>query len=62
VLSAELAMGVKRHELNDAQWAKIALLLPDKAGDPGRTGSDNRFVYEWMFVGFAVWSALVRFT
>ena len=55
-------MGVKRHELNDAQWAKIALLLPDKAGDPGRTGSDNRFVYEWMFVGFAVWSALVRFT
>lgn len=30
-------MGIKRYELNDAQWVKIALLLPGKAGDPGRT-------------------------
>lgn len=31
-------MGIKRYELSDGQWAKIALLLPGKAGDPGRTG------------------------
>jgi len=44
-------MGIKRYELNDAQWAKIALLLPGKAGDPGRTGSDNRlFVTECLWV------------
>lgn len=35
-------MGVKRYELNDAQWERIALLLPGKASDPGGTGSDNR--------------------
>jgi hypothetical protein len=25
-----------------AQWERIALLLPGKAGDPGRTAADNR--------------------
>jgi hypothetical protein len=35
-------MGVKRYELNDRQWARIAGLLPGQAGDPGRTASDNR--------------------
>jgi putative transposase len=35
-------MGVKRYELNEAQWQGIAALLPGKAGDPGRTGQDNR--------------------
>ncbi len=35
-------MAAKRYELRDGQWAKIAPLLPGKAGDPGRTGSDNR--------------------
>jgi transposase len=30
-------MGIKRYELNEAQWAKIAPLLPGKANDPGRT-------------------------
>jgi len=30
-------MGIKRYELNEAQWAKIAALLPGKANDPGRT-------------------------
>jgi putative transposase len=34
-------MGIKRYELNDAHWATIALLLPGKAGDPGRMSSDN---------------------
>ena len=33
-----------KSELNNAQWAKIALLLPGKSGDPGRTGSDNRLL------------------
>jgi putative transposase len=35
-------MAAKRYELSDVQWARIATLLPSKAGDPGRTGSDNR--------------------
>lgn len=29
-------MGIKRYELNETQWARIAPLLPGKAGDPGR--------------------------
>ena len=32
----------RRHELTDAQWNQIQDLLPGKAGDPGRTASDNR--------------------
>lgn len=43
-------MGIKRYELTDAQWAKVAPLLPGKAGDPGRTGSDNR-----LFVNGCLW-------
>jgi transposase len=43
-------MGVKRYELNEAQWARIALLLPGKFGDPGRSGADNR-----LFVNGVVW-------
>ncbi|ATP18525.1 hypothetical protein BV87_09070 [Sphingobium yanoikuyae] len=43
-------MGIKRYELTEAQWARIALLLPGKAGDPGRTGSDNR-----LFVNGCLW-------
>lgn len=35
-------MASRRYELSDGQWAKIAALLPGKAGGPGRTGSDNR--------------------
>ncbi|MFS8148899.1 IS5/IS1182 family transposase, partial [Rhizobium sp. BR 249] len=31
-------MAVKRYELNESQWSRIAPLLPGKAGDPGRTG------------------------
>ncbi|HWT12995.1 MAG TPA: IS5/IS1182 family transposase, partial [Allosphingosinicella sp.] len=30
-------MGISRYELSDAQWERIAPLLPGKAGDPGRT-------------------------
>ena len=35
-------MAARRYELSGVQWATIASLLPGKAGDPGRTGSDNR--------------------
>ena len=41
---------VKRYELSDAQWARICELLPGKACDPGRTGSDNR-----LFVNGCLW-------
>ncbi|HWU17086.1 MAG TPA: IS5 family transposase [Devosia sp.] len=41
---------MKRYELSDAQWERIAPLLPGKAGDPGRTGSDNR-----LFVNGVLW-------
>ena len=41
----------RRHELTDAQWAKIEGLLPGKAGDPGRTAADNRtFVNACLYV------------
>jgi transposase len=41
---------VKRYELTDAQWQRIEALLPGKAGDPGRTGRDNR-----LFVNGVLW-------
>ena len=41
---------VKRYELTDAQWRRISGLVPGKAGDPGRTGSDNR-----QFVNGVLW-------
>ena len=43
-------MAAKRYELSDAQWVRIAPLLPGKASDPGRTGSDNR-----LFVNGCLW-------
>src|SRR5476651_2639974 len=43
-------MGVKRYELNEAQWSRIAPLLPGKAGDPGRTAADNR-----VFINGVLW-------
>jgi putative transposase len=43
-------MGVKRYELNEGQWERIASHLPGKASDPGRTGGDNR-----VFVNGVLW-------
>ena len=43
-------MVVKRYQLSEAQWLKIAPLLPGKMTDPGRTGSDNR-----LFVNGCLW-------
>lgn len=40
----------KRYELSDEQWARMASLLPGKAGDPGRTAADNR-----LFVNGVLW-------
>ncbi len=41
---------VKRYELSDDQWEQLALLLPGKVGDPGRSGEDNR-----LFVNGVLW-------
>jgi putative transposase len=43
-------MSAKRYELNQAQWERIEPLLPGKAGDPGRTATDNR-----LFVNGVLW-------
>ena len=32
--------------LNDAQWQRIAPLLPGREGDPGLSGEDNRLLVE----------------
>jgi transposase len=37
---------VDRFVLSDAQWARIAELIPGKTGDPGRSGTDNRLFVE----------------
>ena len=41
---------VERYELTDAQWRRIEGFVPGKAGDPGRTGADNR-----RFVNAVLW-------
>ena len=41
-----------RHGLTDAQWARIAALVPGKKSDPGRTGADTR-----LFVDAVLWIA-----
>ena len=43
-------MAIKRYELSEAQWAKIASLLPGKISDPGRSGSDSR-----LFINGCLW-------
>lgn len=40
----------KRYELTQAQWERIAPMLPGKEADPGRTGGDNR-----LFVNGCLW-------
>jgi len=43
---------MRRYELREDQWAKIASLLPGKEGDPGRSAEDNR-----QFVHAVLWIA-----
>ena len=38
-----------RSALSDEQWERIALLLPGKPGDRGRTAADNRLFLEAVF-------------
>ena len=50
-----------RELLNDAQWERIAPLLPGKEGDPGRSGEDNRLFVEavlWLVRTGAPWRDL----
>lgn len=54
-------MASKRYELSDGQWARIASLLSGKAGDPGRTGADNRLFVKgclWVLRSGAHWHDL----
>jgi transposase len=47
--------------LKDAQWERIAPLLPGKDGDPGRSGQDNRLFVEavlWLVRAGAPWRDL----
>src|SRR5882724_7013856 len=50
LLIRSVLMGVNRYELSEAQWARIAAMLPGKVGDPGRSGVDNR-----LFVNGVLW-------
>src|SRR5258708_11136306 len=50
VLARSQVMGIKRYELSEEQWLRIEPLLPGKAGDPGRSGTDNR-----LFVNGCLW-------
>ena len=43
---------MRRYELREDQWLKIAPLLPGKVTDPGRSGQDNR-----QFVQAVLWIA-----
>ena len=50
-----------RDVLSDAQWERLAPLLPGKPGDPGRSGEDNRLFFEallWMARTGAPWRDL----
>src|ERR1700740_988145 len=54
-------MGVKRYELSEAQWVRIAPMLPGKATDPGRTAADNRLFVDgvlWVLRSGARWHDL----
>jgi transposase len=47
-----------RELLTDAQWERVAPLLPGKAGDPGRSGANNRLFFEtvlWVARTSAPW-------
>src|SRR3569623_244290 len=54
-------MGIKRNEVSEAQWERIAPLLPGKASDPRRTAVDNRLFVNgdlWVLRSGARWSDL----
>ncbi len=48
----------KRYEVTEAQWERIADLLPGKAGHAGRTATDNRLSVNgvlWVLRSGAYW-------
>jgi transposase len=50
-----------RMMLSDAQWERVAPLLPGKSGDPGRSGKDNRLFLEavlWLIRTGSPWRDL----
>jgi len=52
-----------RTVLSDAQWERLAPLLPGKVGDPGRSARDNRLFLEavfWLVRTGAPWRDLPR--
>jgi transposase len=52
---------MERHRLTDAQWERIAPLVPGKPGDPGRRGENNRLFVEavlWLGRTGAPWRDL----
>ena len=52
---------MERFLLNDAQYKRMAPLLPGKIGDPGRTAADNRLFVEavlWIVRTGAPWRDL----
>lgn len=53
--------GIKRFEMSEAQWQRIAALLPGEVADPGRAGADNRLSLNgsvWMLRSGARWCDL----
>jgi putative transposase len=54
-------MGIKRYEVTDGQWERIAPMVPVRASDPGRTAADNRLFVNavlWVLRSGARWSDL----
>ncbi len=54
-------MATQRYDPSDVQWARIASLLPGKAGGPGRSGADNRLFANgclWVLRSGAHWRDL----
>ena len=43
---------MRRYEISDVDWERIATLLPGKEGDVGRTAGDNR-----QFINGVLWIA-----
>ena len=52
---------MSRRTLTDNQWSRIGPLLPGKAGDRGRSGTDNRLFVDailWLARGASPWRDL----
>lgn len=51
----------RRYELTESQWAVLEPIVPGKAGDPGRSGADNRTFINgvlWVLRSGARWADL----